>query len=84
MGLQAFRMCSQHPTWVITPVKPMESVVYLLNEPYTSYLSRPLSREFVVKDMGIGIREWGIDFMDRPLILTLVHVYTLCTLLLLR
>ena len=34
--------------------------------------------------MGIGIHEWGIDFMDRPLILTLVHVYTLCTLLLLR
>jgi len=46
------------------------------------YLESSLLKDFYFQtcryvDMGIGIRGWGIDFMDGPLILTLVHVYTL-------
>ena len=36
--LQAFRVFSQHPKWVITPVKPMESVVYYFYKITLSFL----------------------------------------------
>ena len=47
--LQAFRVFSQHPAWVITPVNPIENVVYCLN----------IHQMLIHPHLNYGLAAWG-------------------------